>query len=144
MSRLKELLPIEAVNVNITAPDWRCAISEAGALLNATGTADPAYTDAMIATVDTHGPYIVIAPGFAFAHARPDSSVHHTGMSAIRLTHPVEFGNPDNDPVTLIVALAATDSDAHQQALAELAGLLSDPTRRAAIETATTATELHA
>ena len=46
----------------------------------------------MVDNVRQNGPYIVVAPGFALAHARPDSSVLWTGMSWIRLDEPVAFG----------------------------------------------------
>lgn len=65
-----------------------------------------------------------MAPGFAFAHARPSAAVHQTTMSWVRLVEPVEFGHK-NDPVNLVVALAATDTSSHQTAMAELATLLT-------------------
>ncbi|MDN5822466.1 MAG: PTS sugar transporter subunit IIB, partial [Brachybacterium sp.] len=45
-------------------------------------------------------------------------------------------------PVTLVMALAAADSSAHQAALAALAGVLADPQGRRALETATTPAEV--
>lgn len=51
------------------ADDWRAAVRAAGALLVEAGVTAPAHTDAMIATVDAHGPYIVITPGLALPHA---------------------------------------------------------------------------
>lgn len=58
------------------------------------------------------------------------------------LSTPVEFGSRANDPVTLGVALAATDSSTHQGAMASLAMLLADP--RAALDRAESAGEVHA
>ncbi|MGO2825814.1 MAG: PTS sugar transporter subunit IIA, partial [Brachybacterium alimentarium] len=99
-------------------------------------------TDAMIRTVEEHGPYIVIAPGFALAHARPDESVLRTALSFVRLAEPIPFGNEANDPVTLVMALAAADASAHQSALAALAGVLADPTSRRELDTASTPAEV--
>ena len=79
------------------------------------------------------------APGFAFAHSRPSPAVQRTGMSWVRLARPVEFGHDRNDPVDLVVALAATDATAHTRAMAELAKVIGDPQRRAALEAAPTA-----
>src|SRR2546428_9854029 len=84
----------------------------------------------MIATVEQLGPYIVIAPGIALAHTRPSDAVLRPGLSWVTLAHPVRFGHKDNDPVTLVVGLAAPDISAHVQALATLAGLLEDRSRR--------------
>lgn len=144
MSRLSDLVPADAIALDAPAADWREAIEVSGELLTAAGVADASYTQAMIRTVEEHGPYIVIAPGFALAHARPDESVHATGMSFVRLAEPVAFGNDANDPVTLVMALAAADSHAHQDALAALAGVLADPQRRAALDSATTEDEVRA
>ena len=138
MSQLSELLSPSTILLDADATDWREAIRRSGELLVSTGATDPAYTEAMIRTVEEHGPYIVIAPGFALAHSRPDESVHRTGMSFVRLAEPIAFGNAANDPVTLVMALAAADSSAHREALAALAGVLADPARRSALDDAST------
>jgi PTS system ascorbate-specific IIA component len=96
----------------------------------------------MVDSVHKNGPYIVIAPGFAFAHARPSEAVKRTGMAWMRLSSPVEFGHRSNDPVTLVVALAATDSTAHQSAMGELARLLADPEKKSELDSAASAQEL--
>ena len=121
MTNLHDLLTEDAIRLDVEASTWQEAIGAAGALLEATGVADGRYTQAMIDSVVEHGPYIVLTPGFAFAHARPSDAVHRTGLSYVRLAQPVEFGHKTNDPVTLVVALAALDSTTHRQAMAELA-----------------------
>lgn len=138
MSQLSELLSPSTILLDADAADWREAIRRSGELLVSTGATDPAYTEAMIRTVEEHGPYIVVAPGFALAHSRPDESVHRTGMSFVRLAEPIAFGNAANDPVTLVMALAAADSSAHREALAALAGVLADPARRSLLDAART------
>lgn len=142
MSELRDLLPVNAIRLDVDAPDWRAAIRAAGELLGETGVAGDSYTDAMIRVVEEHGPYIVLTPGFALAHSRPDDSVTRTGMSLVRLAEPVRFGHDTNDPVTLVMALASVDSSAHQDALAALAGVLAAPERREALERAQTPDEV--
>ena len=144
MSQLSELLSPSTILLDADAADWREAIRRSGELLVSTGATDPAYTEAMIRTVEEHGPYIVIAPGFALAHSRPDESVHRTGMSFVRLAEPIAFGNAANDPVTLVMALAAADSSAHREALAALAGVLADPARRSLLDAARTREDVRA
>jgi len=136
MSQLSDLVDPAAILLDAPAPDWRAAIRQSGDLLVSVGATTDAYTEAMIRTVEEHGPYIVIAPGFALAHSRPDDSVLRTALSFVRLAEPVPFGNAANDPVTLVMALAAADSSAHQAALASLAGVLADPERRRALDAA--------
>ncbi|UQN28913.1 PTS sugar transporter subunit IIA [Brachybacterium kimchii] len=141
-STIADLLPRSAIALDVAAEDRTAAIRAAGDLLSRAGNAGATYTDAMIRTVEEHGPYIVITPGFALAHARPDDSVARTGMSFVRLAEPVVFGHETNDPVTIVMALAAADDSAHQHALAALAGALADPGRRAALDTASSAEEV--
>jgi len=80
----------------------------------------------MINTVKEIGPYIVIAPGIAMPHARPEAGAKKIGMSLITLKTPVNFGNKENDPVKIVVCLSAIDHSTHLKALSELAGLLGD------------------
>ncbi len=126
------------------AADWREAIGAAGRLMVETGATTDEYTREMVVNVEENGPYIVIAPGVAFAHSRPSPAVLSTGMSWVRLAGPVEFGHESNDPVTLVVALAAQDSAAHTSAMASLARLLGDPDTAAALAAAPTPEALHA
>lgn len=142
MSQLSDLVHPAAILLDAPAQDWREAIRLSGELLVSTGATSDAYTESMIRTVEEHGPYIVITPGFALAHSRPDESVHRTALSFVRLAAPIPFGHEANDPVTLVMALAAADASAHQAALAALAGVLADPQGRRALETAATPQEV--
>lgn len=137
-SSLPELIRQDSILLDAEASDWQSAVRLAGGLLEQAGIASAEYTQAMVDNVVENGPYIVIAPGFAFAHARPSAAVHRTGMSWVRLKTPVDFGSGENDPVTLVVALAAVDSKDHTHALAELSGVLGDDNLRAAVDTAPT------
>ncbi len=142
MTALTDLLSPDAVALAVDVTDWQEALTVAGDLLTKTGVATEMYTSEMIDGVLEKGPYIVIAPGFAFAHARPSPAVHRTGMSWVRLATPVKFGHTSNDPVRLVVALAATDATAHTSAMAELAKVIGDPTRSAALDSAQTPAEV--
>jgi PTS system ascorbate-specific IIA component len=144
MAALSELLPLGAVRLDVRVADWQEAIRVTGGLLTESGATTDAYTAEMIRNVEENGPYIVIAPGLAFAHARPSPAVHRTGMSWVRLEQPVEFGHETNDPVTLVVGLAAKDSGAHTTAMAALAKLLADPGTARALREAPDAAALHA
>jgi PTS system ascorbate-specific IIA component len=130
---LSQLLPIEAIRIGASAPDWRAAVRAAGDALVASKSTDPAYTDEMIKVVEELGPYMVIAPGIALAHSRPSPAVRHAGVSMVTLARPVAFGHRVNDPVRLVVGLAAPDEEGHVTALATLADYLSDEGRREAL-----------
>ena len=130
---LSALLPRSAIRVGVEAADWRAAVTAAGQALARSGATTPAYAGEMIAAIEAMGPYMVIAPGIALPHARPSPAVLRVGLSVVALARPVPFGHPQNDPVTLVIALAAPDNRSHTQALATLAGLLAEETRRAAL-----------
>ncbi|MFC9230862.1 PTS sugar transporter subunit IIA [Streptomyces decoyicus] len=142
MAALNDLLPKAAVRLDVRVADWQEAIRAAGGLLVETGATTDGYTAEMIRNVEENGPYLVIAPGFAFAHARPSPAVLRTGMSWVRLEQPVEFGHESNDPVHLVVGLAAEDSGAHTAAMAALAQLLADPVTGQALQDAADAEAL--
>lgn len=114
-----------SITTKASAQDWRDAIRISGAGLVAGGATTDAYTDQMIAAVEEHGPYIVIAPGLALAHGRPSEAVLTGGLSWVSLKDPVEFGHPKNDPVSLVIGLAALDHTTHMDVLKALAGILS-------------------
>ena len=131
---LRTMLDEKAIGLDVPCHDWRGAVRAAGDLLVASGVTTDAYTDAMIESIERLGPYIVIAPGLALAHARPSEAVLRTGMSWLRPAEPVTFGHGKNDPVTLVVGLAATDHEQHQTALAQLATVFADQDERRTLE----------
>jgi PTS system ascorbate-specific IIA component len=63
-------------------------------------------------------------------------------MSVVTLRTPVEFGHQQNDPVRLVVGLAAPDDEGHVTALATLADFLADAGRREALLAASTPAEV--
>jgi mannitol/fructose-specific phosphotransferase system IIA component (Ntr-type) len=96
----------------------------------------------MVRVAKEFGPYIVVAPGIALPHARPEDGVKKACIAVVRLKTPIEFGNKENDPVYLLVALAAIDDKQHVQGLAELAGVLGNQENINKIKTCQTKQEL--
>jgi len=137
-------IPREAIVIGATASDWRSAVREAGAALAASGAALPAYADEMVRMIEEHGPYVVIAPGLALAHARPGPTVLATGLAIVTLATPVPFGHPHNDPVSVVLGLAVASPEAHVASVAHLANVFNDSAAIAAIAAATTPEEVQA
>lgn len=123
---LRELLTNATVRVNVEVKNWEDAIRKGGELLTQDGAAEQNYVDAMVDSVKKFGPYMVIAPGIVMPHARPDAGAKRLGMSLLTLKNPVEFGNKVNDPVYIVVCLAATDHTTHICVMRELVGILAD------------------
>ena len=121
-------LPPEAVVIGAAAPDWRAAVQRAGDALVDSGAARPGYAGEMIRMIEEHGPYVVIAPGLALAHARPGPDVLADGLAIVTLAEPVAFGHPHNDPVRVVLGLAVADATGHLAAVAGLANVFNDST----------------
>jgi PTS system ascorbate-specific IIA component len=134
----------EAVEIAAVAADWRAAVRLAGDVLVRAGAASPTYGDEMIRMIEEHGPYVVIAPGLALAHARPGPAVLRDGLAIVTLAEPVSFGHPHNDPVTVVLGLAIKSSDTHLAAVAELANVFNDSNAIEALTSATTVAEVQA
>jgi PTS system ascorbate-specific IIA component len=139
---LRDALSEAAIALNEKLGDREAAVRRSGELLTASGRVDPEYTDAMVAALEEFGPYIVLAPGVALAHARPTPAVHGVAFSVLTLDPPVAFGHPENDPVRLVVGMAAPDDESHIEALRQLAELLGDDARRERLMAVTTAQEV--
>ena len=119
-------LPTSAIVIEADADDWRAAVTLAGEALVRSGSAKPAYSAEMIRMIEEHGPYVVIAPGLALAHARPGAEVIADGLSVVTLATPVNFGHPHNDPVSVVLGLAIARSDTHLAAVAAVANIFND------------------
>ncbi|WP_151528703.1 MULTISPECIES: PTS sugar transporter subunit IIA [Corynebacterium] len=142
MASLDTLLAPGATAFHGEAHDWQEAIRLAGQLLEDAGATTADYTAQMVRSVEDNGPYIVLAPGFALAHARPSEAVTHSALAWLRLETPVRFGHASNDPVHIVAALAATDSSAHLEAMKDFAKLLR--TRREDLDSADSEESLRA
>ena len=130
-------LTVEAIELGATPPDWRSAVRLAGLVLTRAGATTPDYADEMVRMIEEHGPYVVIAPGLALAHARPGPAVLADGLAIVTLAEPVFFGHPHNDPVSVVLAIAIKHADEHLAAVAGLANVFNDSTAIAQLAEAT-------
>lgn len=135
-------IPDSAIVIGAVVDDWQGAVRAAGAALVASGAARPGYSDAMVRMIDEHGPYVVIAPGLALAHARPDDQVVADGLAVITLATPVEFGHPHNDPVSVVLGLAVESVGGHLESIADLANVFNDAAVIPSLAAATSADEV--
>ncbi|HWH25796.1 MAG TPA: PTS sugar transporter subunit IIA [Pseudolysinimonas sp.] len=130
-------VPDDAVQLGAVATGWRDAVALAGESLARTGAADVGYAVEMIRMIEEHGPYIVIAPGLALAHARPGPDVHADGLSVVTLATPVDFGHPYNDPVRVVLGLSVVSGE-HLSIVASIANVFNDSDAVAELVAATT------
>lgn len=123
---IEKLLTEEAIDINIKADNWEDAVVEAGKLLLKNKKIEEKYIEAMIETVKEMGPYIVMAPGIAMPHGRPESGVLDLGISVISLDEAVKFGSSEFDPVKLVFAICAKENKSHIELLQDLSYILDD------------------
>jgi len=107
-----------------TSPSFAEAVSQSVSLLVESGKAKLSYVDEVLESLKTLGPYFVIAPGLALAHAKPSDSVVAPGMALLKLAEPVISGSA-NDPVSLIFSMCSPNAGEHIDMLADFGQLMS-------------------
>ena len=126
VSLLQDLLSEDNVSFRYPAETWEDVIRHGGQLMVDAGFTDPTYTEAMIDVVRDMGPYIVLAPGLAMPHSRPEMGAKQVGAALVTLEKPIDFGSPENDPVSVAIFLCAPNKDEHIQLLTDIATLFED------------------
>ncbi|MGL5319534.1 MAG: PTS sugar transporter subunit IIA [Aeromonas veronii] len=120
---LTQLLTEDVIRIEPAARDWRHAIELATAPLLANGTIEPSYVAALFRSHEELGPYYVLGPGLAMPHARPEDGVNRLGLGLTVIKQGVNFDSEGNDPIRLLITLAASDSNSHVETIAQLAEL---------------------
>jgi ascorbate PTS system EIIA or EIIAB component len=127
MNLKEHLLSREAVKLQASASDWKEAVKIGTDLLEEAGTITPQYYKEIIKSVEELGPYFLLAPGMAMPHARPEGGVIDTSFALVTLKTPVNFGDPDNDPIDILITLAAKDAATqNEEAIVQVVTLLDE------------------
>jgi mannitol operon transcriptional antiterminator len=123
---LKDLLVPPHIQFVEEVDDWKNAIRTAAQPLLHHGYITNEYVEAMIENVIEMGPYIVIVPGVALPHARPERGVKKLGMSFLKIKNGCLFSEKEEHRAYMVIVLAAVDHDTHLKALSQLAKLLGN------------------
>ncbi len=126
MKMLSDMIALSRIRVKVPARSKKEVIQAAGELLLHDGCVEEGYIDAMQQMAETFNSYIVIMPGVAMPHARPEAGAKQAAFAIMTLASPVVFGHPENDPVRFVVALSAPDRSSHLLAVRQLSKLLCD------------------
>lgn len=122
---LKEsLIENNSIKLNQTAANWEEAIKIGTDLLVASGAIEPRYYENIVSKIKEMGPYIVLAPGLAMPHTRPEEGVIRTAFGLTTLAQPVDF---DGEQISVLVTLAGSDSDTHMEGIMEITQIFDDP-----------------
>ncbi|MDO4435709.1 MAG: PTS sugar transporter subunit IIA [Cardiobacteriaceae bacterium] len=123
---LKEsLIENQSIRLNQTAASWQEAIKIGTDALVASGAVEPRYYDVIVEKIKELGAYVVLAPGLAMPHARPEDGVKRTAFALTTLKTPVYFDGED-EPVSVMVTLAGVDSNQHMQGIMEITQVFED------------------
>ncbi len=125
---MEQIIQRTHIRVREAAESWEDAIRKAGNVLIDAGSIKQEYVESMVESVKNYGPYVVIAPKLAIAHAAPGKGVLCNDMSLVTLSSPVNFGSA-NDPVSVILCFGCIDSTSHLERLTRIAELLSKESR---------------
>ena len=84
---------------------WEDVIRHGGQLMVDAGFTDPSYTEAMVEVVHVKWGHIsLLAPGL-YATCSPEHGAKRVGTALVTLEKPLNFGSPDNDPVSVALFL---------------------------------------
>jgi mannitol operon transcriptional activator len=139
---LSKYLSQNSIRLQLPVKNWQEAVQASGDLLVKTGKCKPRYIDAMLQAVNDMGPYMVIAPGLALTHARPEDGALQMGMSIISLSTPVNFGSEANDPVELVISFCSIDHHTHIKMLKELAVFLMEERNQTMLKSSSSVEEV--
>ncbi|EHY93603.1 MULTISPECIES: PTS sugar transporter subunit IIA [Staphylococcus] len=120
-----EILSADKVQIKEQVDNWEQGIALAAQPLLNQDYFEQSYITSMIDSVKKLGPYIVIAPEIAIAHARPNDEVNKIGLSLLKLNQHINFSE-EGHYASLIFVLSAVDNEGHLEILRHLATTLGD------------------
>jgi PTS system mannitol-specific IIA component len=137
---LTELLAEASITLDPSATGRDDAIRQAGAGLKAVGAIDDSYIDAMIDRENSVSTFM--GEGVAIPHGTlgAKDSVKHDALSLVRFPDGVDW---DGNDVRLAFGIAAK-GNGHIALLSQLATVLMDPDKAAALRDATTVDQVYA
>ena len=132
------LLDLEAVRLDLRASDLFDAIAQAGRALVDVGAVDAPYVEAMAEREHSLSTYL--GEGFALPHGTDASRVHvrRAAIAVLQFPDGVDWGG---QPVRVAIAVASA-SDEHVAILAQVAGVISDPSSAERLRAATDPAEV--
>ena len=139
-----QIIKSSQIKVNLKVDSWQEAVRASGRILVDSNFAEERYIEGMIKLTEELGPYIVIAPGVAIPHARPEEGAKSVGFAIVTLDPPVEFGNEYNDPVFLVISFCSPNAQAHVDLLTGIARMLAGENFLDQVKSAETSEDLAA
>jgi len=139
---VEERFRLQALLIDTETHSWQEAVTVVGRRLLTLGSIEEEYIQAMIDVVNDLGPYIVVIPHLAIAHAAPATYVRRNDLVLGVFKEPLYFGS-ENDPVHIIIGLCALSPHSHLEQFQCIADIFSDENAWLGFLQCTSVEELH-
>lgn len=123
-----DMLKREGVQVIERVEGWQEAIKAAVNPLVKLGYAEERYSSEIIENTLRYGVYYMLMPGVALIHGRPEQGALGRQLAVTLIKEPVQFLDKE-EPVRLLIAMSAVDSESHIEMLKHVAAILMDEER---------------
>ena len=121
---IQDILEDHKIQITSKKMDWKDSIRFGAKPLLDEESITEQYIGEMIHNVEEYGPYIVIAPHMALAHARPEDGAKKLDLSLTIFKNPISFGESDDQKVSVMFCLSAIDSFSHLNIMKSLVNLI--------------------
>lgn len=116
----------ELIRIENKSCSWEEAIKMSANLLIENGYASELLIDKIIQSTLKNGPYYILCPKLALAHAEIGDHIYKTGISLVIFKEPIKFSNEEKHNVNLLFTLVTTSSDDHMDKIMKFAELFSN------------------
>lgn len=123
---LKDVLTLDHIKTLTSVETLEDGIRVASEPLRQEQLIKESYIYAMVDLLDRYGPYIIIAPNVALAHALPEDGVRKLSMSLLNLKDEIVY---QNRTVKHIFVLAPIDKNSHLKIMRDLLDFFQDEMR---------------
>lgn len=122
---MEERFRLQALLIDSKPHSWQEAVEVVGRLLLDLESIEAGYIQAMIDVINDIGPYIVVIPHLAIAHAAPGTFVRKNDLVVGVFKEPIFFGC-ENDPVHIVIGLCALSPHSHLEQFQCIADIFSN------------------
>lgn len=122
---IADMLKVENIRIMEEISDWKEAIHISLEPLLEGGFITDNYEKAILDCTEKYGPYYVLAEDFALIHGRPEDGVLEKQLAITVVRKPVIFEG-SSFPVRVLIALGASDSNSHLDAMKVLSSIFMD------------------
>ena len=122
---LLDMIQENLICLQVDAQNWEEAIRLCAQPMIEHAFIKESYVDAIVRTMKSDGPFVVITKHIALPHAKPSFGALRRGIGIGVLKQPIVFGNPELDPIRYVFTLSATDNESHLTAMSQLLELFN-------------------